>query len=176
MQLRVREMICGGAALLFVASCDKPVSTVILDSTQSAALAKSACDNAQYLLDKNAGMISQLTCAHITSCVESTAIVAACGTDIASNVRALETDIASEITGNALCRGVHFVQSQEPADLSKRDAAPHWALILKFAPGQERHAWDMVRSADRTLIQGEGGARGIAQRICAIATGTDAPR
>ena len=158
--------------LLLVTSCDRQVSTVVLDAAQTAKNAKAACDNAQNLLDKNAGMISQLTCGHITSCVESTAIVAACGTDIASSVRALETDIASEITGNAQCKGVHFIQAHESADSKK----PHWALSIHFAPGKDRHTWEMARSTDKVTVQGEGNARDIAQRVCALATGAKAPK
>ncbi len=171
----VGQTIGAAAILLLVASCDKPVSTVILDGRQTEERAKSTCETAQNLLDKDAGMISQLTCAHITSCMESTAIVAACGTDLTSNVRALETDIASEMTGNTQCRGVNFVQSHEPAE-SKKAQQPHWALSIQFTPGKETHAWEMLRSTDKALIRGEGNAREIAQRVCALATGTEATR
>lgn len=174
-QRGVVHITCGAVMLLLIASCDKPVSTVILDSGDTAEQAKATCDNAQAMLDKNAGMISQLTCGHITSCVEQTAIVAACGTDIAGAVRALETDIASEMTGNAKCKGIHFIQTNEAAE-SKKTQQPHWALSLHFAPGKDRHAWDMVRSTDNVSVHGEGGAGDIAQRICALATGTESPK
>lgn len=172
---RMRKTICGASVLLLVAACDQPVSTVVLDSAQLAEQAKATCANAQNLLDKNAGMISQLTCAHINSCVESTAIVAACGADITSNLRALETDITSEMTGNAQCKGVHFVQAHASAE-SKKEKQPHWALNIHFTPGKNRHVWEMLRSTDNALVQGEGGAREIAQRVCALATGVEAPK
>lgn len=146
---------------------------VVFDAWWTTGYANAACKQAKIWNKKNAALIAQMGCDHVSACPQMMSTVNACTGGSASDVRAFKDNLVGEFAANPACNDVRFVSFDGPSDVSKAVARavaqPHWTLSFDYAPGSAKQHWWLERPTKHApFMGGKDAPKEVAAKVCAI--------
>jgi hypothetical protein len=175
-----KKRILGGVLVaIMLGGCSHSTPTVVLDGWWNTDYAKGECQSAKAWYQQNSALISQVGCSKVTSCKEIMPVVDACQFDNTGGVGDFQDRLATEFASSPSCANVKFIVIAGPEHASKAASAAmkgkHWHMQFDFIPGAKEQSWSLsYLGQSNTFAKGKGSLKQIANKVCAIASGTGA--